>query len=390
MRVKYLLSKPLIGKEEIDNVQSVLKSGWLSYGKFSQKLEDVFKKKIKCKHTIAVNSCTSGIHACLEANSIGHGDEVITSPFTFVSTIHNIYQQKSKIVLCDISLDDFNIDISDLKKKTNSNTKCILPTHYGGNPCDILEILKIRKKYKSLKIIEDAATAIGSEINNKFVGSYDTDGCVFSLYANKVITSGEGGLISTNNNELSKKIKNIIFCGIDKNTYKRAFSKKSWEYSVNNVGFKYNISDINSAVALAQLKKLDNIIDYRKKLCGYYDNTFSELFDENIISKIKIKNLNKSANYIYTILLNPKKLKINRNNMIKKLTECGVGTSVHYIPANKHNFYKKIFKKFNLKNTNYVYENILSIPLHNHLLKKDISFISNKIKNILINNYLKK
>jgi|TARA_B110000027_G_C16089555_1_gene287722 perosamine synthetase len=388
--MKYLLSKPIIGKDEMNNVKKVLESGWLSYGKYSQKLETAFKKKINSKHVIAVNSCTSGIHACLVANNIKQNDEVITSPFTFVSTINSVYQQKTKIVLCDISLEDYNIDISDLKKKINSNTKCILPTHYAGNPCDILEILKLKKKNKSLKIIEDAATAIGAKIDNKYVGSYDTNGCVFSLYANKVITSGEGGLISTNDDKLDKKIKNIIFCGINKNTYKRTFSKNSWQYSVNNLGYKYNISDINAAVALAQVKKLNNIIDYRKRLYDYYDHNFSELFGEGIINKIKINKLNRSANYIYTILLNPKKLKINRNRLIEELTKVGIGTSVHYIPANRHNFYKKIFSKFKLKNTNYVYNNILSIPLHNHLNKKDTDFISNKIKSILIKNYKKK
>ena len=388
--MKYLLSKPIVGKDEMNNVKKVLESGWLSYGKYSQKLETAFKKKINSKHVIAVNSCTSGIHACLVANNIKQNDEVITSPFTFVSTINSVYQQKTKIVLCDISLEDYNIDISDLKKKINSNTKCILPTHYAGNPCDILEILKLKKKNKSLKIIEDAATAIGAKIDNKYVGSYDTNGCVFSLYANKVITSGEGGLISTNDDKLDKKIKNIIFCGINKNTYKRTFSKNSWQYSVNNLGYKYNISDINAAVALAQVKKLNNIIDYRKRLYDYYDHNFSELFGEGIINKIKINKLNRSANYIYTILLNPKKLKINRNRLIEELTKAGIGTSVHYIPANRHNFYKKIFSKFKLKNTNYVYNNILSIPLHNHLNKKDTDFISNKIKSILIKNYKKK
>lgn len=388
--MKYLLSKPLIGKEEMNNVKEVLESGWLTYGKYSQKLETAFKKKINSKHVIAVNSCTSGIHACLVANNIKQNDEVITSPFTFVSTINSIYQQKTKIVLCDISLEDYNIDISDLKKKINSNTKCILPTHYAGNPCDILEILKLKKKNKSLKIIEDAATAIGAKIDNKYVGSYDTNGCVFSLYANKIITCGEGGLISTNDDKLDKKIKNIIFCGINKNTYKRAFSKNSWQYSVNNPGYKYNISDISAAVALAQVKKLNNIIEYRKRLYDYYDHNFSELYGEGIINKIKINKLNRSANYIYTILLNPKKLKINRNRLIEELTKVGIGTTVHYIPANKHNFYKKIFSKFKLKNTNYVYNNILSIPLHNHLYKKDTDFISNKIKSILIKNYKKK
>ena len=146
MKLKYHLSKPFIDNKEINNVKKVLKSGWLSYGKISNKLETIVSKKLGFNNTLAVNSCTSGIHSLLVANDISIDDEVLTSPFTFVSTINNLYHQKTKIVLCDIDLNDFNIDLNEIHKKFNYKTKCILPTHYAGNPCDIENILNLKKK----------------------------------------------------------------------------------------------------------------------------------------------------------------------------------------------------------------------------------------------------
>ena len=390
MKLKYHLSKPFIDNKEINNVKKVLKSGWLSYGKVSNDLENLVSKKLGFENTLAVNSCTSGIHSLLVAHNISTNDEVLTSPFTFVSTINNLYHQNSKIILCDININDFNIDINDIHKKFNNKTKCILPTHYGGNPCDIEKILNFKKKNKQLVVIEDAATALGSKINNKYTGSYNSDGCVFSLYANKTITSGEGGLISINKKKIFKKLKEIIFCGINKDTYKRSYSNRMWEYNVNIAGYKYNLSDINASIALSQFKKLEKIINYREKLRKIYNNQFKFLFEENIISPLIIKNNNSSSNYIYCFLLNPKKIKIKRDELISKFVKSGIGCSVHYIPAHKHNFYKKMFKKFELKNTNYVYDNIISIPMHNYLKEKDVIDISDIIIKKIKKNVIKK
>ena len=390
MKLKYYLSKPFIDFKEINNVKKVLESGWLSYGKISHDLEKMVSKELGFKNTLAVNSCTSGIHSLLVANNIKDNDEVLTSPFTFVSTINSLYHQKSKIILCDINKNDFNIDINEIKKKISNRTKCILPTHYGGNPCDIENIIKFKQIFKDLIIIEDAATALGAKIKNKYVGSYNTDGCVFSLYANKVITSGEGGLISVKNPKIYKKLKEIIFCGINKDTYKRNFTNKLWEYNVNMAGYKYNLSDINASIALSQFKKLEKIINYREKLRKIYNHQFKFLFEENIISPLIIKNNNSSSNYIYCFLLNPKKIKIKRDELISKFVKSGIGCSVHYIPAHKHNFYKKMFKKFELKNTNYVYDNIVSIPMHNYLKEKDVIDISDIIIKKIKKNVIKK
>ena len=390
MKFKYPLSKPYIKEEEYLNIKKVLKSGWLSYGKYAKKLEEAFGNKIKNKNVISTNSCTSGIHASLIANNIGKNDEVITSPFTFVSTINNLYQEKCRINLCDINLKDCNIDVNEIKKKISSKTKCILPTHYGGNPCDITEILKLKKKYPKLKLIEDAATAIGAKINKKYIGSFKSEACVFSLYSNKIITSGEGGIVVSNKKKTIEKIKNLIFCGVSKNIYSRSNKINNWDYDVNNLGFKYNISDLHASIGLAQLKKLDHIISLRQKLRVEYNSHFSNFYNDKILDKIETDKLNTSSNYIYCFLINPEKLKISRNELIKLIAKKGIASTVHYIPANKHKFYKKIFKKFKLKNSDFAFNNFISLPFYTELKKNDIFQISKIVQDIIKKNYVKK
>lgn len=390
MKIKYPLSKPYIKKEEYLNIKKVLESGWLSYGKYAIKLEKTFGKKIRNKNVISTNSCTSGIHASLIANNIGKGDEVITSPFTFVSTINNLYQERCKINLCDINLKDCNIDINDVKKKISSKTKCILPTHYGGNPFDVIGILKLKKKFPKLKLIEDAATAIGAKINKKYIGSFNSEACVFSLYSNKIITAGEGGIIVSNKKQIIEKIKNLIFCGVNKSIYSRSNKINNWYYDVNNLGFKYNISDLHASIGLAQIKKLDRIISLRQKLRIDYNNYFSDFYDDKILTRIETDKHNTSSNYIYCFLINPEKLKLSRNQLIQLLAKKGIASTVHYIPANKHNFYKKIFKKFKLKNSNFAFDNIISLPFYTELKKNDIFQISNIVQDIIKKNYVRK
>ena len=373
------LFEPSIDNKEILAVKKVLKSGWLSYGKASLELEEQVKKKFKLSNVIAVNSCTNGLHASLIACDIGKNDEVITSPFTFVSTINNLHHTQSKIVLADINKDDFSIELDDLKKKVSKKTKCVLPVHYGGNPSDIIKIKNICKN-KSIKIIEDAATAIGAKIGNKYVGSLNTDASVYSLYGNKVIVSGEGGIISAKNSKLEKKIRKIIFCGMDYSPFKRVNNKKeNWKYNVTIPGYKYNMSDIQSSIALAQFSKIEKIISKRKIISDLYSNNFSELINNNLVKPIKILKNNSSSHYIYTLLINTESLKVSRNDLINYLKLKNIDTTVHYIPAHKHKFYSKMFKKFKLPNCNYVFDRIISLPMHENLSKHQINYVSNNV-----------
>lgn len=386
---KIKLSEPLIGNEEFLNLKKVLRSGWLTTGKKTQELEYKIKKTFKVNNVIAVNSCTSGIYVSLVANKINEGDEVITSPFTFVSTINSLYHLKTKIVLVDINLNDYNIDTNEIHKKLNDRTKCILPIHYGGNPADIDSIIKIKKKRK-IKIIEDAACAFGAKIGNKFIGSMDTDTSVFSLYGNKVITSGEGGIITIKNDVTAKKIRELIFCGMSKSVFNREKDRRSWYYKVNQPGFKFNLSDIQSAIALAQFKKLEKIVFERKKISETYNKQFQDLIADDYIKPIMIKKSNRSSHYIYTILVRSEKLKCTRDEISNYLSSAEIGNTVHYIPAHKHFFYKKLFRKFKLKNCNYVYDRIISLPMHNKLSQSDILNVSKYLKKFLYKNIKKK
>ena len=373
------LFEPSIDNREILAVKKVLKSGWLSYGKASLELEERVKKKFKLSNVIAANSCTNGLHASLIACDVGKNDEVITSPFTFVSTINNLHHIQSKIILADINKEDFSIELDDLRKKVSRKTKCVLPVHYGGNPSDIIEIKKICEN-KSIKIIEDAATAMGAKIGNKYVGSLNTDASVFSLYGNKVIVSGEGGIISVKNSKIEKKIRKIIFCGMDFSPFKRVNNKKvNWKYNVTIPGYKYNMSDIQSSIALAQFGKLEKIISQRNKISDHYSNNFKELINNNLVKPIKILKNNYSSHYIYTLLINTGYLKTSRNDLINFLKLKKIDTTVHYIPAHKHKFYSKMFKKFKLPNCNYVFDRIISLPMHENLTKNQINFVSNNI-----------
>lgn len=382
---KINLSEPLVDNNELKSLQQVLKSGWLTSGKKTVELEETLRTFFKVKNIIAVNSCTSGLHASLVASDINSGDEVITSPMTFVSTINNLYHIKAKIILADISLEDFNIEVSDIKNKKTKKTKCILPVHYGGNPSDIEAIKKICK-YEKIKIIEDAACAFGAKIKNKYVGGLNTDAAVFSLYGNKVITSGEGGIIAVNNDALARKIRQLVYCGMSKSIFERRNDKRSWFYHVKQPGFKYNISDVQSAIALAQIKKLKNIIEHRNELFEYYNLNFKEIINDNLVRPLKINKNNKSSNYIYPLLIKSENLNCTRDHISIFLNSIGVGNTVHYIPAHKHNFYKKMFRKFDLRNCNYVYDRIISLPMHNNLKKFDINYICKNLINFVKKN----
>ncbi len=369
------LSEPCIDRNEINSVIKVLKSGWLTSGKITQLFEKKTSKYLKSKNIIAANSCTNGIFASLKAINLKKGDEVITSPFTFISTINSLHQLGLKIKFADINLSDFNINIEDLKKKISKNTKCILVTHYGGNPCDLKNIFKVCRK--KIHVIEDAATALGSEFNKKKIGSFNRSISIFSLYANKIITTAEGGLVSTNNNELAKKIRNLISLGIDKTPWKRNSEKFTYKYDLKYPGYKFNFTDLQASIGIEQLKKINKIISKRKKIRKKYDNYLKPLVKNNFISLFKEEKNIKSAEYIYTILIKNKNF--SRDKLIQHLNKKKISTSVHYIPALYLTYYKKMFRNNNLKNTKIAYKNIVSIPFHNNLKESDIRYISKEI-----------
>ena len=372
-RVKFF--QPIIDKREINSITSVLRSGWLTNGIKTIKFENQIKKFIGSKYAIAVNSCTNGLYAVLHAYNFKRGDEIITTPMTFISTIHNLYHYGLKIKLVDINLENLSFDNEILKKAISKKTKGILVNHYGGIPNNINEIIRVCKN-KKLKIIEDAATVFGAKINNKMVGSSTKTVSVFSFYSNKIITTGEGGVITTSNKKIANKLRTLISCGISKNPWQRSSSNGlSWKYDVKNIGFKFNFTDLQAAIGLEQLKKLPKIIKYRKILRKEYCKLLQSLEKTGKIKLFRnVKNVSFSE-YIFPIFIHNNK----RDNLIKFLKQKKIDTTVHYIPANKLSFYKKKFSRFNLDKTNLAFKGLLSLPFHNKLKKRDLKFIANQL-----------
>lgn len=377
--------KPFIDNKEVFAVKKVLKSGWLTSGKITSLTEDRIKSKLKSKYAVMVNSCTSGIHLSLLANNIKKGDEVITSAFTWVSTIHNLYNLGLKIKFCDINLNDYSLNLESIKKVYSKKTKCILITHFGGVPADIKKINSFCKK-KKIVLIEDAATAFGAKIDKKYIGSFNDSTAVFSFYANKIITGGEGGVVTTNNKKIANKVRLLSKMGIDRDPWTRKRNLNKWQYEVNELGFKYNITDIQSSIILEQLKKLDKIIKQRKKIQSYYNQKLKNLFLKKLIFSMYIKKNIDISPYIYTIRLNENKINISRDQLIKQLEKKKISAVVHYIPTNKLNFYKSKMKFPLLKNTLKTFQNIISLPFHNKLSKKEVDYVCNHIEKIIIKN----
>ena len=267
----------------------------------------------------------------------------------------------------------------------SKKTKCILVTHYGGVPFDLKPLERICRK-KKIYIIEDAATAFGAKIGKRTIGDSKYSIAIFSFYANKVITTGEGGVVVLNNKMISRKIRTLISCGISKDPWQRSFQKKIWYYNVNSHGFKFNFTDLQAALGIAQLKKYNKIIRERQKIRKIYDKEFKDISVRKLIRLVKTDKKFTLSEYIYVILLNENKLNVSRDDLIEYLRKNNIITTVHYIPANKHNYYRKNFAKFNLKNSDYVYRNIISLPFHNRLNKKEILHITEIVKNFLSKN----
>ncbi len=366
----------LIEEDEINEVIDTLKYGWLTMGPKTLKLEKLLAKYLGAKHVVVVSSCTAAMHLSLIALGIGKGDEVITTPFTFVSTANVIIQAGAEPVFVDIKKDTYDIDPEQIKKAITPRTKAIMPVHYAGQPCDIEAILDIAKKH-NLFVIEDAAHAIGAEYKNKKIGTFGTTTC-FSFYATKNMTTCEGGAIATNNSKIADKIRILRLHGMDRDAWKRYSEKGSWYYEIKDCGWKYNLIDMQAAIGIHQLKKLDKFNRIRRRYAKIYNEGFKK------IKKITIphERLNiKHVYYLYPILVDG----YDRKEFIKKMQKRGIGCSVHFIPLHLHPFYKSRFgfKKGDFPNSEWVYKREVSLPLYPKMKEEDLRYVIENVKKIL-------
>ncbi len=386
MRKNFLpFSLPYIAKKEISAVKKVLKSGWLTTGLVTQKFEKEFAKYIGTKYAVALNSCTAALHLSLDAVGLKSGDEVIVPTMTFTATAEVATYFGAKPIFVDCREDTFNIDPLKIEEKITKKTKAITPVHIGGQACDMDEILKLAKKY-NLKIIEDAAHALPSKYKGKMIGTISDITC-FSFYPTKSITTGEGGMVTTNNKKWAEKIEIMRLHGISEEAWKRYKKEGSWYYQVLYPGFKYNLTDIASALGLEQLKKCNLLYKKRKEIAKIYNLAFKNMEEIEIPY---IEPFNQPAWHLYIIKLNLEKLTISRNRFIEEMRRRNIGTSVHFIPLHLQPAYKKYGYKINdFPVANKVFQQIVSLPIYSKMTKEDVKDVILAVKDI-VKKYRKK
>lgn len=371
---------PLIDEDEKEEVLKTLTSGWLTTGPLTISFEEDFRNYIGSRFSVAVSSCTSALHLSLLAAGIGKNDEVITTPFTFAATINTILHCQAKPVLVDIDKKTYNIDVKQIESKITKNTKAIVPVHFAGQPCDMDEISRIAKQY-DLLVIEDAAHAAGAVYNGSKIGTISDLTC-FSFYAIKNMTTGEGGMVTTDDEELATKIRLYSQHGMSKDAWKRYNSKGSWYYEIVYPGFKCNMTDIQAAIGIHQLKKLDEFIEKRTHLAQLYNNAFSKC--TSLMIPDHIDNI-KHAWHIYPILLKPEELSITRDDFITNLKDLNIGTTVHFIPNHIQPYYRDTFdyKKDDFPMSMWVYDREITLPLYPKMTEKDAYEVIDAVLSIL-------
>jgi dTDP-4-amino-4,6-dideoxygalactose transaminase len=381
--------RPSVGQEEIQEVVRTLESGWLTTGPRTQQFEEEFREYVQAKHALAVNSCTAGLHLVLAALNIGPGMEVITSPLTFCSTINVILHVGATPVLADIG-PDLNIDPSSVAARITERTKAILPVHFAGLPCEMDAIWEIADRHH-LYVIEDSAHAVGSQYRGFTIGAGNrklparSDASVFSFYATKNLTTGEGGMVTTCDEELADALRILCLHGISKNAWNRYSDRGSWYYEVLKPGFKYNLTDIQSSLGIHQLRKLESFLKVRTEYARAYNQAFASVDELEIPPD---KDYCRHSWHLYTLRLNLDKLQIDREQFIVELKHRGIGTSVHFIPIPLHPFFASFAQRAENQCPRALsfYPRMLSLPLYPAMTDSQVNYVIESVKDIVRRN----
>lgn len=376
---------PSIGDEEVREVEAVLRSGWLTTGPRTAQFENDFAAYANAPHALALNSCTAGLHLALVALGIGPGDEVITTPLTFSATVHAILHTGATPVLADIGADG-NINPSEIERRITGRTRAIVPVHLGGLPCDMEAIWSLARR-RGIRVIEDAAHAAGARYRNRLIGAGPSgshpasDAVAFSFYATKNLTTGEGGMVTTPSPALAKSMRELALHGTSRDAWDRYTEKGNWYYEVIAGGFKYNLSDIQSAIGIHQLRKLDDFIKTRTRYADIYYRALGDL-DEVELPPDDASS--RHAWHLYAIRLNLDRLEIGRAEFIQELQARGIGTSVHFIPIPLHPYFAGLnLAGADCPKTRELYPRLISLPLYPAMSEEQVHSVARNVKEVV-------
>ncbi len=366
---------PHIPKGTYSVIKEVIDSGWLTTGPKVGVFEEKFGQVLGTKYNIAVSSCTAALHLTYLAHGIGPGDEVIVPSFTFCSAINTIIHVGATPIFCDIDEKTLCADPKDIEKKITKKTKAIVVVHYGGMPADMDSINKLASDNKVI-VIEDAAHAFMTKYKGTYIGSGKNTTC-FSFYATKNLTTSEGGMITTQDKKIAEYAQIMRMHGISKHAWNRYGKEGSWIYDVIAPGYKYNMTDIDAAIGLEQIKRVQESVKRRQYLAKKYTTLLSTNPAIVLPSDVPYAS-SQHAWHLYTIRVTETS-KISRDLLIEKLKDAGIGTSVHFIPNHLQSFYKKRFGHVDLPVTEKVFKTILSLPFYEDITDEQIAYICKAI-----------
>jgi len=373
-------NRPTIGEEEIAEVADTLRSGWITSGPKTAQFEAEFRTYVGAAHALAVNSCTGGLHLALAALGIGPGDEVITTPLTFCATVNTILQVGATPVLADVG-DDGNLDPESVAARITPRTRALLPVHLGGLPCDMDALWRLAREH-GLKVVEDAAHAVGSHYRGIPIGGGRSDAVAFSFYATKNLTTGEGGMVTTPHQELAERMRVLCLHGISRDAWNRYAEHGNWYYEVQACGFKYNLSDVQAAIGIHQLRKLEKFIEARARLAAVYEEELREV--EELEAPVEPPGV-RHGWHLYAVRLRLEKLRLNRDAFIRALGERGIGTSVHFIPIPMHPAYAGHagLSSEQCPRAMALYPRLVSLPLYPAMPEEQVRYVAAAVKEVV-------
>jgi dTDP-4-amino-4,6-dideoxygalactose transaminase len=375
---------PDIGEEEIAEVVDTLRSGWVTTGPKTKRFEEDFTAFLgdASLHSMAVNSATAGLHLALEALGIGPGDEVITTTHTFTATAEVVRYLGADVVLVDIDPATLCIDIDAVTAAITPRTKAVMPVHYGGLAADMPRLLALARQH-GLKVVEDAAHALPTTCGGQLIGTLASDVTVFSFYANKTITTGEGGMVVTRDAALAQRIKTMRLHGMSRDAFDRFTAKvPSWYYEIVAPGFKYNLTDIAAALGLQQLKRLGAFQQRREQIAAQFNAAFAEL---PVITPPLPAKGEVHAWHLYVLRLGDA-VKVDRDTFIERLFADGIGCSVHYIPLHLQPYWRDRYQlqPAAFPQSQKAYERMVTLPLYTRMTDADVARVIAAVRAALV------